>query len=242
MLVGLVMNVQLKFVASTWAQRAQAELGAEKRFRQLVEQMKDLKVHKTVIAFAIRAQQDEIEHAHMCAKVAKEYGHATGFEHFSSQIADLEASWSQRAAPEERLLCETVLMCCITETINASLLNSIYRSSKTSSTQKIVHKILKDEVKHSQIGWAHLAYESESRDCGFLADYLAEMLSISVKDELFLPVANVDDSDSFDYGVMPVSLRLNQFKETILQVVLPGFEKFGIETSKARNWLIEKAA
>ena len=236
-------SIDSKFIATTWAQRAQAELGAEKRFCQLTEELADLGAKNVVVSLARKAQEDENRHAFMCAKVAKTYGHSTGFEHFSSQPMSIEKSWTGRKSAEERLLCEVTLMCCITETINASLLNSIYGRSKSSPTQKIVHEILKDEVKHSQIGWTHLTHESKNRDCSFMADYLDEMLDISVKDELFLPVANLDDYDeSFNHGVMPVALRLDQFKETMRQIVLPGFESFGINTSKAENWLRKKAS
>ena len=76
-------------------------------------------------------------------------------------------------------------MCCITETLNASLLNSIYGESKEGGTQKVIREILKDEIKHGQIGWAHLSHESQKRDCSFLGEYLDEMLDISVRDELF---------------------------------------------------------
>ena len=231
-----------KFIATTWAQRAQAELGAERRFHQLTEQLADLGAHNAVLSLARKAQEDESKHAVMCAQVAKSYGHRTGFENFSSPAMKREKSWNSRELAEERLLCEITLMCCITETINASLLNSIYGKSKESSTKKVIHEILKDEVKHSQIGWAYLTYETKKRDCGFIAEYLDEMLDISVKDELFLPaVSSTNCEKSFNYGVMPVALRLEQFIETMKQIVLPGFERFGIHTSKAKKWIQEKS-
>lgn len=234
-------NRHLESIAITWAQRAQAELGAERRFRQLAEQLADLGAQSTVIVLTRNAQEDEGRHAVMCAQVAREYGHSTGFERFSTST-HIQKSWSQRQSPEERLLCEVTLMCCITETFNASLLNSIYGASPRTATRKVIHQILKDEVKHSQIGWAHLTSEAQKRDCYFLADYLDEMLDISVKDDLFLPVPeDLEDTDSFGYGVMPMALRLNQFKETMDQVVLPGFERFGINTFKARKWINEKS-
>lgn len=236
------MNLHLKNFASVWAQRAQSELGAENRFRQLTEKLADLGAQDTVVTLARRAQGDERRHAIMCAQVARKYGHSTGFERFSTSSTDLQKSWEQRKSPEERLLCEVTLMCCITETVNASLLNSIYGSSHTNTTRNVIYQILKDEVKHSQIGWAHLSFEESKRDCRFLENYLDEMLEFSVKDELFLPPpGDPKDTDSFDYGVMPVALRLDQFKETMIQVVFPGFEKFGLNTSKARKWLREKA-
>ena len=233
----------LKSIATTWAQRAQAELGAERKFRLLTEQLADLGANNTVISLAKKAQQDEHRHAVMCAQVARKYGHSTGFEDISASSIPVHKNWSQREWPEDRLLCEVTLMCCIIETLNASLLNSIYGASPKNSTQKIIHEILKDEVKHSQIGWAHLTSETQKRDCSFLGDYLDEMLEVSIGDELFVPIPeNLDETDSFQYGVLPVALRWDQFKETIEQVVFPGFEKFGINTLKGKEWLKKKTA
>ena len=48
------------------------------------------------------------------------------------------------------------------------------------------------------------------------------------------------DGDSFQYGVMPMALRLKQFKTTLEQVVFPGFEQFGVNTARARTWLKKK--
>ena len=229
-------------IAITWAQRAQAELGAKERFRILGEELGDHQGHPTVLALVKKARDDEKRHAIMCAEVAKEYGHSTGFEKIFHKPIELKKSWNGRKDSAERLLCEMTLMCCITETLNASLLNSIYGHSKEEGgTHEIIREILKDEIKHGQIGWGHLSHESQKRDCSFLGDYLDEMLDISVRDELFLPVPdNGDDEDSFQYGVMPMGLRLKQFKTTLEQVVLPGFEQFGVETSKARDWLSKK--
>ncbi len=230
----------LKMIASTWAQRAQAELSAEARFKLLAEELTDLGAKQEVIILTKKAKQEEKKHAQICSQVACSYGHPTGFESFSEQKT-IKKSWNQRMVPEERLLCETTLMCCITETINASLLNSIYIASKNTSTSKVIRTILKDEVKHSQIGWAHLSSETQKRNCQFLSHYLREMLEISVKDELFLPILEEkEDEGFFHYGVMPFALRLQQFKDTLNEVVFPGFEKFGIKTSQAKKWLKEK--
>ncbi len=226
-------------IAEAWAQRAQAELGAEARFQLLSEQLNNAGSHEQVIYLSKKAQEDERRHAQLCAEVAREYGHKTGFEKIKRTSQNLEKSWSKKESFRDRLLCEVTLMCCITETFNASLLNTIYKNvSSNSSRGKVIHEILKDEVKHSQIGWAHLAFESQKKDCGFLAEHLEEMLEISVNDDLFLPVVESHElEDTFSHGVMPVEQRLEQFETTLKQVIVPGFQEFNIDTHQIEKWL-----
>ena len=63
------------------------------------------------------------------------------------------------------------------------------------------------------------------------------MVEISVQDELFLPITNPAEENSYQYGVMPQEERLNQFNMTLEEVVCTGFEHFGIDTTSLKNWL-----
>ena len=63
------------------------------------------------------------------------------------------------------------------------------------------------------------------------------MLDISVKDELFIPAPHLYDDSDFQYGVMPAEYRLEQFIETLKQVVIPGFQQFNIPVVEIENWL-----
>jgi len=228
-------------IALTWANRAQAELGAKARFKILAAQLTELGASKNIVALVRNAEADEERHAKLCSEVARELGHSTGFAFFEDQTKEVKRAWDNEELASNYLLCEVVLMCCITETINASLLNTIFSSSSGTPLRKIIHEILKDEVKHAQIGWAYLSEESQKKNCGFLDKYLPQMLNLSVKDELFATTGTtVNDQDSFGWGVMPVAQRLNQFNETINKVVFPGFENFGIDVTNAKKWIKDK--
>ena len=67
------------------------------------------------------------------------------------------------------------------------------------------------------------------------------MLEKTVKDELFTHTSgNEVECDTIEYGILPETLRLEQFKTTLESVVLPGFENFGIEITAAKAWLDNK--
>ncbi len=234
--------------SQTWAQRAQAELGAQHRFKELTEQLIDAKASLKIIKISHKAIEDEKRHSVLCSEVAKELGHSTGFEFFESQPMEFIKPWETKETSfANQLLCEVVLMCCITETINASLLHTLYSSKTTTKDNKalsIIKQILKDEVKHSQMGWAYLAEESQKRDCSFIGKYLDSMLEISVKDELFAPRTSIElqnESQSLNFGVLPVEDRLIQFTSTLKELVLPGFANFNIKTEKAEEWVLLKS-
>ena len=168
-------------------------------------------------------------------------GHKTGFAEFAVSEKIFNKAWAGKVSSKDELLCEMTLMCCITETFNSSLMNTIYATAEDNPAKKVIHEILKDEIKHGQLGWAYLADESQKRDITFLSQYLEPMLDMAVKDELFAPVID-NNPDSINQGVLPESLRLDQFKDTLEQVVIPGFEHFGLETGGVKSWLAKKVA
>lgn len=223
--------------AQTWAERARAELGASQRFRELLNQLTAVNADPHVIRLVHEAEQDEDRHALLCARMAIKLGHDTGFADSADLSPSHHYSWAERSCEVERTLADVVFMCCITESMNASLLNTIYEHARESEAGSLIHEILKDEVKHAQIGWAYLNAEHQRRDCRFISDYLVEMFNLAVRDEIFLPVSDDTDDLLYTYGVMPPRLRLRQFQDTLTQVICPGLERFAIDTQPLLNWL-----
>ncbi|MEE2786959.1 MAG: hypothetical protein VX589_06435 [Myxococcota bacterium] len=225
--------------ADTWAERAQAELGAARRFKALACRLSDLGTHPKLMALVSAAEHEEYQHASMCAAMAKSLGHPSGFSHRPALIQDAPYSWHRRPNIDarDRTLLDVVLMCCITESLNASLLNTIYGEGQPGKARRLIRHILQDEVKHAQIGWAYLSEVARVRSCHFIADDLAEMLDVAVRDELFLPMTEMDDAIGYEMGIMPTRYRLEQFELTIQEVLMPGFEHLGIDAHVMSVWL-----
>ena len=114
--------------------------------------------------------------------------------------------------------------------------DTLYVGAEEGNTRALLHRLLKDEVRHAQVGWAHLGEEARLRDCAFVADHLAEMLDISVRDAVFLAVREEDSGASLRHGVLPVGQRREQFCRTLDEVVVPGFAHFGVDTSAMTVW------
>ena len=228
-----------EIIARTWAERAQAELGAAQRFRRIGTHLAENESPEKLVQIALKAAKDEERHAYLCAKVAIKWGHATGFETPKGVKRNIDPPWSD-LAPKDVFLLNIILMCCVTESFNASLLNSMYAQSKKSEEGRILHQILKDEVQHAQLGWAFLKHETMNRDCTFVSEHLEDMLNIAVRDELFSSSDHSLDASSYIHGVMPYQDRLEQFQSTLEQVLCPGFAHFGIDVTPIKNWMQEK--
>ena len=232
--------------AQTWAERAQAELGAARRFRELAARLARADAPLELTELARRAEADEERHALLCARMARTLGHARGFAFpEGARERDHAYSWSERADERDRLLLDIVLMCCITESINASLMQTLYHNAKGGDAGELLHSILRDEVKHAQLGWAYLARESQRRDCSFISSYLGEMISRSARTELLSSLNTaqaylVQDQRAAtlsQLGVLPHHARFEQLCATVTDVLIPGFEHFMIDPRELRSWL-----
>ena len=229
----------LEQVARTWAERAQAELGAAQRFKELFDRMQGVSgytVPDVILHRVEKAEQDEDLHAFLCAKMARKFGHETGFSLPQGRSRIAQRGWGN-LHERDRLLLDVTIMGCITESLNASLLNSIYLNAGGTEAGKLIHQILKDEVQHAQIGWAYLAEECKARDCSVVSEYLVEMVEYSLSDEFFLPMVNPIDENTYPYGVLSQKDRSIQFKTTLEEVVCSGFEHFSIDASPLRDWI-----
>lgn len=228
--------------AVIWAERAQAELGAARRFRDVAVGLQSVGFPEHLAALAASAVRDEEEHAFLCAKMARALGHETGFAKPEGISPVAAPSWAERPDARERVLLDVIAMCCITESFNASLLHTLYSSAEVGSARTLLHRILKDEVRHAQLGWALLAAQSQDGGCDYVADHLEEMLDISVRDAVFLPATTEDAGERLSIGVLPRAQRSAHFCATLDEVIVPGFAHFGIDTTAMTSWRDHKLA
>jgi hypothetical protein len=215
--------------AQAWAFRAHVEREATARFARLAVEIAAFDPESPVIAMMRKAADDERRHAVLCAELAG------GFSEEAGDIRIAPRSLDARPAA----LYETVAACCITETESVATVASLLAQDADPQVRAILHAIARDEVTHAQMGWAHLAREAASVDVAFLAHWIPSMLSGTAGPELFAPPP-ADEPDLLRYGVLPLKRKREIFVQTLLDVVFPGLEQFGIDTSPARAWLSER--
>jgi Rubrerythrin len=221
-----------RFAGEAWAFRARVEHEATLRFARLATALAGFDPESPAIALFRRASKDEERHARMCVELSAAYGQQLGLPDAPTSITPGELT------PREALLYEVVAACCITETESVATLTTLLAERAEPRVRSVLHEIAKDEVVHSQMGWAHLARESTRSSVSFLSAWIPVMLAGTVDACFFEEVAEeVRGDDLLRHGVLPHARKREVFSMTLADMVFPGLERFGIDSSPARTWL-----
>ena len=223
-----------RLVGESWAHRAESEARIALRYTAMAQALMVHGATKTVLDLCQRAMADEERHLHLCTKVALEFGVKPEMENIQrpGPLAPIDLP------VDRKVLYEVVALCCVGETINGSLLGHIYQQSKWPSIRLTAHTLLEDEIWHSRTGWAHLGAMHKKADITWLSPHILSMLQ-RVHDHGFL-----DDQGPWReaahmkaYGELDYRTRIRLFRQTVTQVILPGFESFHLNIDEARSWI-----
>lgn len=221
-------------VAATFADRVKGEREARARFARLGVELEQVGAERQVIDMARRSAEDEDRHARQFAAWARDLGRITDPDApFAAPMVG-DANLPQR----ERVLREVVALSCLAETVATAVLGAALDAVEVPMVKDGLHSILRDEVQHSKLGWAHLAIE---RKRGFGADLgvvLPRLLEAGV------PTDRVDDGVwplAPELGLLPKEQLFSLLDEVLRLVVLPGFEQYDVDTGPARAWMKSRA-
>jgi len=187
-----------------------------------------------VVQGATDASRDEARHRDLCAVIAARFGEPKAKDHAPPRERIGRSGMDTR----DRLLWEVVAVCCISETMNTSLLTRCQEVTTDKQIGTTLHELLKDEVRHAQLGWAHLAAERAAGRGEFLGDILPLMLEASVEPgflEGTLPAPWTEAM--YEYGELPSHELVQIYCETLNVVVFRGLDAMGIDTKSGRQWL-----
>ena len=225
-------------VAEAWSFRWEVELEAELRFNRLAQRLARIGALPVVVELAARASSDERRHAALCGELAVEYG----ADSVPSGVSAREIS-PPALDERDRVLYEVVAACCVTETESVSVLTTLVNSVRGGRMQDILRELLRDEVSHSRLGWAHLAHQSAQRNVHVLDTLIPNMLEGSVAPGLFQAAREeLESPELLAHGVLPHSMKRAVFTTTLLDVVFPGLESLGVHAGPAHRWLDKKMA
>lgn len=222
-------------VARMWALRALAERRATARFARLAARLEDVGAPALVLEFARKAVDDERRHEALCAEMACSFGHDP-ITFPDTPTSEIGAVDRPRA---DRVLHEIIALCCVTESINAAMLQRSIELTEEPRSREATRAILRDEVDHARLGWGYLA--SRAADAPALGLRLPEMLDATTPAELLAPATHERTSPALiAHGVLPRSELRAILAEALAEVVLPGLERFGVEAAPGRAWLAER--
>ena len=222
-------------VAATWLERARAEELAVIRFKRLSGELRACGTHPTVLAMVEKAIVHEGEHAQLCLGLARGYGARHVHTSESEQAGPLAPASMGRS---DALLFEMVAYCCLTESLNAALLLEIAQRASQGEIVRAAQKILKDEVQHSQMGWAHLTW---CRAQG-LGDFLPEVLPTMFNQTGAEAFASsqpppLESPALLAHGELPLDDRKALFDRVVREVFLPGLAHAGLKPEPVYAWM-----
>lgn len=223
--------------ADAWAFRTAVENDAALRFDRLATSLASFDESSPIIAMLRQAAEDERRHFNACATLATQFG------------GELPSMWPT-AAPSvspanfelrHAVLYEMTAACCVTETESMATLTSLLTKAGP-EVASVVRSIARDEVRHAQMGWAHLERERSMTDVGFLSTALPHMFEGAAGSRLFDPDIEpaLEDEGLWAYGVLPMSVKRIVFVSAIEEVMLPGFRRVGIDDGPSLAWLTRK--
>jgi bacterioferritin (cytochrome b1) len=222
-----------------WANRLVAELEAAQRFSALAPKLRELAVSKAIVAMVEQAATDELRHAESCRELVRHFGGGPGPVP-SIRVPEVVPPGVQGS---ERVLYEMVAQSCVTETLSTALLGELVERARDPVCKRVMHSILCDEVNHSRLGWAYLAAEHSRgvRDC--VGRYLPSLLDATLGDGFLAAVPTTDAraTELAGLGSLELAERQRIVKETLVHVIFPGLDRFGIETAAGRSWLEREA-
>lgn len=218
-----------------WCNRLGSELEAAQRFHDLAPTLRALGVSDVIVAMADKAASDELRHASLCRELVEHFG---GVPPPEPQVS-LRPIAPAGLAGKEGTLYEVVALSCVTETLSTALLGALVARARDPVCKQAMHSILCDEVNHSRLGWALLAEERArgARDC--VGEHLPDMFAATLGDDFF-GLATAPDprlAELAGLGSLERAERQRIVRETLLRVIFPGLERFGIETGFGRRWL-----
>lgn len=211
-----------------------AELQATVRFRRLAVELRAVQAAPEVVSLAEEAVEDEQRHALICQRLAKSYGAMDELPFGEIEAPPLgQPDMKQR----DRLLYEIVAFCCVTETINSAMLVEILRCATDVKIRAAVRDILRDEVNHSRLGWAHLSWEHRQGRSAWLASSLVHIFERIGLHEIMQVTGTRESQRLSELGELNDQQRVDILQSTLRDVILPGFATFGVATQDLRTWL-----
>ena len=217
--------------ASVWRYRHRMELEAVQRFTWLATELAQVGASSRIVALAEQAASDERRHAELCRDLV---------QHFGGSVGEVAPTLPKRVSPErwrreERLLYEMVAMSCVTETLSTALLGALVERASDSLTKRTMHSILRDEVMHSQVGWAFLAEQRAGGAPDCIGPHLPAMLQSTLGPGFFDtdPLA----AELSGLGCLDGASNRRIVAEALSLVVFPGLARFGIDVKPGLAWL-----
>ena len=224
-------------VAAVWHARAATELRVAESFRVIRDALRDLRADPMLCDLAERAIDDEHRHAEICRVTASRFA---GRELDPPAELVLVVPEHRGASAELRSVLWVVGQCCLNETIASAFLEAAVATSHAPMANRALRELLSDEIDHARLGWAFLASVAPELRVQ-IGPWLPAMARANLK---------MWRSSPRDYPMTDALARQGAPREAVVEdalvtalreLVVPGFERFGLPTAEIATWLDQGA-
>ena len=220
-------------VARIWFRRGAAETRAGKLFEVVADALRSVGASAELLALADTAIADEARHGALCNEVARAYDPRL------PQVApeappSVPAYVGAPATLKPHLV--IVGMCAINETTAAAFLEASLAEASGPLVRAALRALLSDEIDHARIGWAHLAsLQVGDIERAAIGAWLPRMLAGHVASWRELGPESATGWIAAHGCLAPDSIE-EVVRAALRDLVLPGFDRVGIDTRAARAW------
>jgi len=208
-------------VAAYWWQRAEGEITSWVGFQHVLSDLRAEGSPAAVIALAERAVEDEYRHALFCRDWAAHLGREVPA--LPTPRSTEPITFRGATAEENRLL--RIALCCLTETVGCFILRQVRPQLTDPELRKLNRRHLADELRHSRVGWGHLASLSDEKRLT-LRRWLPALLRVSEHTCCTGPEEPWEDLVRFGYFT-PRLLRA-AYDQALEEVIRPGLAHLGL--------------
>ncbi len=222
LLLGHELLTDAEVAAEVWRIRERTEHEVSAIFARLAADLDASRAPPELAALARRCAGDERVHAAHCRRIVDAL--APGRAPLPPELGI--ALGPRDAPPDRRALYASVALGCVTESLSTALLLEMRPHATRPEVREGLDAILRDEVRHSRLGWAHLAVAAERGDVSWLAPSIPEMIEAARAAET-VP-GDGAQRDLRCYGILGREEASRVADAVIETTILPGLARYGI--------------
>jgi hypothetical protein len=219
-----------RVVAEVWRGRADSERSTAETFRIVANGLAALDAESDLIALARRAVDDEMRHAKRCWQLACLYADR---ELPVPRPHALVLPSYEGATEELRHTLHVVGQCCLNETTASAFLERSLQLVRAEPVRTVLRELLRDEIDHARIGWAHLAsplLSTATRQA--IAPWLPQMIATNSRTWCRQLDILLDDVHA-EHGVPTWSTIAEVTATALDELILPGLRHVGLDVTSA---------
>lgn len=217
-------------LAAVWLGRAASERRVADAFVVVRQALLDAGSPGPLVSLATRAVDDEYRHAELARVVAERFA---GEPLEPPARLPLAVPRHPGASPELLRTLHILGHCALNETFASAFLEATLTLTSAPLARAAVRELLADEVDHARIGWGHLAsLNAGTRET--LIPWLVPLVSGNLSMWRSAPRPYPKDPALHRHGAPPAELIERTLLNAIEELVIPGFEYFGLPTEDLR--------